>query len=695
MPKRDLLIELGVEEMPAPLINPAAEQLKGKLVQWFSEKRIPYDKAVWYGTPRRLAVLVHGVSEQQEALDEQFRGPAKRIAVDEHGAWTKAALGFARGKGVEADALFFQEYKGEDYVFARKRQEGQATADLLAHDLERLLTSLSFPTMMRWGSYSLRFIRPIRWLVTLYGREVIPIRLAGVRAGNVTHGHRFLGEKTELHDAADYVETLRRQYVLADPEERKSNIRKQLHQLADANRWNVPVDEALLDEVTHLVEYPTAVSGSFDPSYLEVPEDVLITSMREHQRYFPVKSKADQLLPHFITVRNGDDTSLENVVKGNEKVLRARLADALFFYKEDQRHSLSFFNEKLEHVVFHDQLGTMGDKVRRIRAIAVELAKALRYAPAEITKVERTAQWCKFDLGTLMVDEFPELEGRMGEIYARIAGEEPEVAEGIFEHYLPRYPGDDLPSTPTGIVVGMADKIDTIAAFFGIGIVPTGSEDPYALRRQATGITQVILKLNIPLTLDRLIQTSLDELERKGGLRRPREDVFEELSSFFQFRLKHLLQNQGIRYDVIDAVLGSGASSPQLAVAKSEWLMQRLHSASLKQAVEAFTRVDNLATKAEGRELKPNEALFEEEAERQLATAYSRALKAYDEAERHDDVRGMYEAIASLEPNIDTYFDEVMVMVEDLKIRHNRLALLHAVSTLVRRFAHFNEIVIE
>lgn len=695
MPKRDLLIEIGVEEMPAPLVAPTAEQLKEKLVQWLSEKRIPYDKAAWYGTPRRSAVLVHGVSEQQEALDEQFRGPARRIAVDEQGDWTKAALGFARGKGVATDALFFQEYKGEAYVYARKRQEGQATVDLLAQDLERLLTSLSFPTTMRWGSYSLRFIRPIRWLVTLYGSEVIPIHLTGVRAGNMTRGHRFLGAETELQNATEYAEILRRQYVLADPEERKSRIRDQLRQLAHANGWNVPVDDALLDEVTYLVEYPTAVSGSFDPAYLEVPEDVLITSMREHQRYFPVKSEAGELLPHFITVRNGDDTSLETVVKGNEKVLRARLADALFFYKEDQKHSLSFFNEKLEHVVFHEQLGTIADKVRRIRAIAVELAEKLGYVQAVKTRVERTAQWCKFDLETLMVDEFPELQGRMGETYARIAGEEPEVAEGIFEHYLPRYPGDDLPSTQTGIAVGLADKIDTIAAFFGIGIVPTGSEDPYGLRRQATGITQVIWKLNIPLTLDQLIQIALDELERNNYLRRPRKDVVKELGSFFQLRLKHLLQNQGIRYDVIESILQSGASSPQLAVAKSEWLMRRLHSASFKRTVEAFTRVENLAAKAEKGTLQINEALLQETAERQLATAYFQALRAYDEAEQNDGVRDMYEAIASLEPYIDAYFDEVMVMVEDLEIRHNRLTLLRAVSKLVRRFAHFNEIVIE
>lgn len=693
MSKRDLLVEVGTEEIPAQFVAPAAEQLKEKLSNWLDEQRIGYETALSYGTPRRFTAVIYGVDEQQEDLNEELRGPAKRIAFNEAGEWTKAASGFARGQGVSTGELFFREYKGEEYVFARKKQVGRTTADLLQKGLEQILTSLSFPKSMRWGSNELRFVRPIRWLVTLYGSEVIPVQIAGVQSGNVTHGHRFLGAETELEHAADYEETLRRQYVIVDPEERKSRIREQLQQLADANGWDIPVESDLLEEVTYLVEYPTAVSGSFDPAFLEIPDDVLITSMREHQRYFPVKSRQGELLPHFVTVRNGNDTSLETVAKGNEKVLRARLTDARFFYKEDQKRPLTYFNEKLKHVVFHEELGTIADKVHRIRAVADKLADILDCEQETKSRIDRTAELCKFDLETQMVYEFPELQGKMGEEYAVIAGEQPDVAKGIFEHYLPRFADDRLPSTRTGIIVGLADKIDTIAAFFGIGIIPTGSQDPYALRRQAAGISQVILELNVPVSLDTLFKAALDQLEITGKLKRTRTEVEEELEQFFQLRLKHILQNKNVRYDVIDAVIKSGAYNLQRVVSKAERLMAEVEQPSFKHTVEAFTRVENLAAKADGAQLEINENLNREQAEQQLTTAYRQAAQRYNEAEESGQVDVMYEAIASLEEAIHTYFDDVMVMVDDPQIRNNRLALLQAVSGLIRHFAHFNEIV--
>lgn len=693
MAKRDLLIEVGTEEMPAQSVAPAAEQLQKKLTAWLNEQRIRFDKAVWYGTPRRLTVVVYGVAEQQETLSEHLRGPAKRIAVDEKGEWTKAALGFARGQGVATEDLFFQEHKGEAYVFARKEQKGQATCRLLERELENLITSLTFSKTMRWGAHALRYVRPIRWLVTLFGAEVIPVNIAGVQSGNITHGHRFLGAELVLDHAADYVETLRRGFVIVDPKERKRRVREQLEHLAQENGWDIPVEPGLLEEVTYLVEYPTIVSGSFDPSFLEVPENVLVTSMREHQRYFPVKSREGKLLPYFVTVRNGDDTSLDKVAKGNEKVLRARLADARFFYQEDQKRPLSFFNEKLEHVVFQEELGTIADKVRRIKVVSAKLADWLGYDQQTRREVARTAELCKFDLETQMVNEFPELQGHMGAEYARIAGESTDVAKGIFEHYLPRSAGDDLPSTKAGIVVGLADKIDTITACFGIGIVPTGSQDPYALRRQAAGITQVILALDVPLSLDKLACVALDELEAHNKLTRPRNDVEQELSHFFQLRIKHILQNNHVRYDVMDAVLKSGVSQPQQVVAKAELLMKRIEQPSFKRTVEAFTRVENLAVKANADDASLDEALHREDAEKQLTAVYRQALKRFDKAEQNGQVDAMYAAIAAMEDAIHAYFDEVMVMVDDDKIRRNRLALLQSVSRLTRRFAHFNEIV--
>ena len=392
-------------------------------------------------------------------------------------------------------------------------------------------------------------------------------------------------------------------------------------------------------------------------------------------------------------MRNGDDTSLDKVAKGNEKVLRARLADARFFYQEDQKRPLSFFNEKLEHVVFQEELGTIADKVRRIKVVSAKLADWLGYDQQTRREVARTAELCKFDLETQMVNEFPELQGHMGAEYARIAGESTDVAKGIFEHYLPRSAGDDLPSTKAGIVVGLADKIDTITACFGIGIVPTGSQDPYALRRQAAGITQVILALDVPLSLDKLACVALDELEAHNKLTRPRNDVEQELSHFFQLRIKHILQNNHVRYDVMDAVLKSGVSQPQQVVAKAELLMKRIEQPSFKRTVEAFTRVENLAVKANASDASLDEALHREDAEKQLTAVYRQALKRFDKAEQNGQVDAMYAAIAAMEDAIHAYFDEVMVMVDDDKIRRNRLALLQSVSRLTRRFAHFNEIV--
>lgn len=691
MSKRDLLVEVGTEEIPAQLVAPAAKQLMEKVIDWLQEHRIDFDNAAWFGTPRRFSTVIYGVAEQQKTLNQLARGPAKRIAVSEAGEWTKAAIGFARGQGVTTDELFFQQYKGEDYVYAQKQQDGAETVALLQQELKTILTSLTFPRSMRWGSHDFRFVRPIHWLVTLYGAEVIPVELTGIQSNNMTRGHRFLGGEAEVEHAADYEETLRRQYVVVNPEARQQQIQEQLQQLADKNGWVIPVDPDLLDEVTYLVEYPTAVTGSFDHEFLDIPEDVLMTSMREHQRYFPVKSADGQLLPHFVTIRNGDETSIENVAKGNEKVLRARLADARFFFHEDQKRPLSFFNDKLTHVVFHEQLGTIADKVERIRSIANELASELAYDEQMRQMIDRTAYLCKFDLETLMVNEFPELQGRMGERYARIAGEDPLVADGIFEHYLPRAAGDRLPNTKTGLIVGLADKIDTVAACFGIGIVPTGSTDPYALRRQASGIVQVILECDVPLLLDRLVSIALHELDKSGKLLRPKSDVQKELEQFFEQRLKYVLQNNDVRHDVVDAVLQSGLSHLQLTVAKAKLLMKKIDQPAFKRTLEAFNRVENLAVKA----VEPyafSETLTQETAEKHLFATYHKALKQYDEAEQNKDAVSMYEALAAMETAIHGYFSDVMVMVDDVALRNNRLALLKNISDLIRRFAHFNVI---
>ncbi len=480
---RTILLEIGTEEMPARFVAEAAEQLKDKVSKWLTAQRIPYGEVMTFETPRRFTVLIKDVQEQQEDSNEELRGPARKIAVDEEGNWSKAALGFARGKSLSPDDLYLQEVGGVEYVFARKHEAGRPTVELLP-ELGNIITGLTFPKNMKWGSYELKFVRPIRWIVALYGTDIIPLEITGVKAGKETQGHRFLGQQTTIERPEDYARKLAEQYVLVEPEERKQRILSQIKELETARGWTVPLDEDLLDEVVHLVEYPTALFGSFEEEYLQIPRQVLVTSMREHQRYFPVENEQGELLPHFVTVRNGDDRDIEIVARGNEKVLRARLSDARFFYEEDQKMKIEEALQRLETVVFHEELGTIGDKIHRVQDTAMQIAQKIGTNAEDRKKLQRAAEISKFDLVSLMVYEFPELQGIMGERYARLLGEDEEVAKAIFEHYLPRFAGDILPETIAGALLSIADKLDTITGCFAIGIIPTGSQDPYALRRQ-------------------------------------------------------------------------------------------------------------------------------------------------------------------------------------------------------------------
>ncbi|WP_252361836.1 glycine--tRNA ligase subunit beta, partial [Paenibacillus terrae] len=498
---KDLLFEIGLEEVPARFIPAAIQQLKERMTAWLDSSRIAHGDVEAYATPRRLAVLVKEVAEKQEDINEEVKGPSRKIALDEAGNWSKAALGFARSQGVDPEQFTFKELGGVEYIYATKSSIGVPTAEVLSEGLLHILHAMTFPKFMRWASYDFKFVRPIRWLIALFGKDIVNLEIAGVRSGNVSRGHRFLGQDTVVESPADYVEALRKQHVIVDIAERQSIIVKQIEALAAEKDWTIAVKDDLLEEVLYLVETPTVLFGGFDPSFLNIPKDVLITSMREHQRYFPVLDHAGELLPYFVTVRNGGSQSLDVIAKGNEKVLRARLSDAKFFYEEDQRLEIKDALSKLESIVFHEELGSVGDKVRRIRRIADALAEKLRVSPDTLESVSRAADICKFDLVTQMVYEFPELQGVMGEDYARKAGEKEEVARAVFEHYQPRFAGETVPSTNAGAIVSIADKIDTITGCFSIGIIPTGSQDPYALRRQAAGIVQILLDRNLSATL--------------------------------------------------------------------------------------------------------------------------------------------------------------------------------------------------
>jgi glycyl-tRNA synthetase beta chain len=688
---RDLLFEIGLEEVPARFIPAAIAQLKERMAQWLDSSRIAHGAVEGYATPRRLAVLVRAVAEKQEDVQEEVKGPSRKIAQDEQGNWSKAALGFARSQGVDPEQFTFKELGGVEYIYATKSSVGVPTTEVLAEGLTGILHAMTFPKFMRWASYDFKFVRPIRWLVAMYGTDVIGLEIAGVKAGNITRGHRFLGQDAEIAEPAAYVETLRGQSVIADIEERQRMILEQIEALASEKNWEIAVKDDLLEEVLFLVETPTVLYGTFDPSFLSIPQEVLITSMREHQRYFPVLDNKGELLPYFVTVRNGGKDSLDVIAKGNEKVLRARLSDAKFFYEEDQKLEIKDAVSKLESIVFHEELGTVGDKVRRVRRIADTLALKLS-APADtVESVSRAADICKFDLVTQMVYEFPELQGVMGEDYARKAGEKEEVAKAVFEHYQPRFAGDAAPATLAGAIVSIADKLDTITGCFSIGIIPTGSQDPYALRRQAAGIVQIVLERELSVGLSELFGIALDIHQNYGSMKRSAEEVRKDLHEFFGLRVKKLL-SETLRYDVVDAVLSAGYDDVASVVARGSALMDAVQTGdAFKNTVESFNRVGNLAAKAVHASVNPE--VFAESEEKNLYVAWQDVHQSYHDALSRRQAAEALAFAGQLTGAVTSFFDSVMVMAEDEGVRNNRLALLAAIHGDLKQFADFSKLV--
>lgn len=687
---RDLLLEIGLEEMPARFISDSISQLAAKLQNWLDGHHIGYEGIQIYSTPRRLAVLASNVDERQDDSEEEAKGPAKKIALTESGEWSKAALGFCRGQGMSVDDLFFKEINGVEYVHVKKFIKGQNTFDLLS-ELQGIVTSLTFPKNMRWADLEMRYVRPIKWMVTMFGSEVVPFEIAGVTTGSVTRGHRFLGQEVQLANPAEYEEMLLGQYVVADAIKRKNAISAQLERLAEENGWVIPVDEELLEEVTNLVEYPTALFGKFEEDFLEIPEQVLITSMKEHQRYFPVKSTSGELLPHFVTVRNGDHRHLEKVARGNEKVLRARLADAAFFYKEDKKLEIDTALEKLKSIVYHEEIGTIAQKSARVRTLVNLIADRIDLDPEIKKAADRAAQISKFDLVSHMVYEFPELQGFMGERYARQKGENAEVAAAINEHYMPRNADDSVPPSAAGATVAIADKMDSIASFFSLGIIPSGSQDPYALRRQASGIVQILLEKQWGMTLENLIGLSLNLISEAGISKRPDEEIYQDLIQFFKLRVKHLLQERGIRYDMIDAVLGGELGTVSGLIEKADALQAASAAEGFKESIESLSRVLNIASKKDVLgDIDPE--LFENEYEKHLHAKY---LELGMKAEMGIGATDYYRLLADMKPEINAYFDNTMVMSEIPEIRENRLNQMAAMAVLIMKLAKVNDIVVK
>lgn len=685
--KNYLLFEIGVEELPARYVNSAMEQLKLNIVKSFDENRITYDSVNVYSTPRRLTVVVDNICERQEDLEEEVKGPAKKIAVDADGNFTKPLLGFMKSKGIKEEDLYFKQVGKEEYAFGKIKQEGKLTSEVLKTVLPEAIKSMTFPKAMRWGGKNMRFIRPIRWMVCILNDSVLDIELEGIVSGNVTKGHRFLGESEfEVNTLDEYLAKLKENFVILNQDERKSIIKEQCEEVAKSLGGEIELDEELLEEVTHLVEYPTAFYGEFDEDYAKLPKEVVITPMKQHQRYFPVL-KDGKLLPNFIAVRNGDSHRIDNVKSGNEKVLEARLADALFFYKEDTKKSLESYIEKLKTVVFQAKLGTVYDKTLRIEKLANDIIDKLNESGVKEDTL-RAAKLCKADLVTGMVFEFTELQGVMGREYAKVSGENENVAEAIFEHYLPRFAGDILPKTKEGIVLSIADKLDSIAGFFAIGIQPTGSQDPYALRRQALGIINILMDNNLDISLKELVDLTLDNY---SFIEFNKAEVLNQIMDFFKDRIKNLFRDLGIRYDVIDAILSSNIDDIADMYARANALNSWIDKDELVEMLTAFNRVATLAQKAETDKVDIN--LMREEAEFNLYQQFQEIRSNVEHLLADKEYTKALDAFASLRPAIDNMFDSVMIMDKDEAIKNNRLAILKQIYDIMLNICDLSKIV--
>jgi glycyl-tRNA synthetase beta chain len=687
------LLEIGTEEIPAKFMPGTLNQLRENAEKKLEECRLKYEKIRVMGTPRRLTLIIEGLAEKEEDLKEEVRGPAKKAAIDPEGKFTKAAEGFARSQGVPVESLIIKETGNGEYLFALREVKGKPTVQVLPEIVPQLITSLSFPKPMRWGDKEMRFARPIRWLVSLLDDQVVPFEIEGLQAGRVTKGHRFLGQpEFAVTNPNTYVEQLKENFVLVDQDVRRAECWRQIQELAQTVEGVVTEDEELLEEVTYLLEWPTALIGSFEESYLAIPEEVVITPMREHQRYFPVRDKEGKLLNRFITVRNGNAEYLDIVRAGNEKVLKARLADARFFWEEDQKIKLEEYLPRLEKIVFQESLGTVAQKITRIKKNVEKLAQVLQLGDNIQANALRAAELAKADLVTNMVYEFPELQGIMGRYYALLSGELPQVAQAILEHYQPRFAGDAIPASAEGALVSIADKMDTIAGCFAIGIEPTGSQDPYALRRQAMGICLILLGHKYEAALDQLIAAALANYKNVLPVEKLGEATQKKIKEFFQPRIKNILTDEGHRYDVIDAVLGIDYNYVTVTAARAQALTEMKGNAEFQALLTSFTRAYNLAKKVDRAEITPE--YLTEDAEKALYGALKEGESKVKVLAEEKNYVEIIKELSRLAQPINRFFTELMVMAEDEKVRENRLGLLLRIVELTRTVGDLSKIVI-
>lgn len=693
MAKHTFLVEIGLEEMPAHVVTPSINQFADRVKKYLTDSRISFDHITKFSTPRRLSLLIDGLADKQPDINKTVKGPAKKIAQDADGNWTKAAIGFTRGQGLTVDDIEFKDVKGTQYVFVDKHIAGKPVVDVLKQ-LPDVITKMNFPTEMRWSTYPLEFIRPIRWLVALLDDQVVPFHIQDVKTGRTTRGHRFLGHDVELKQASDYEQVLHDDYVIVDAKKRKQLIVDQIHKIATDNKWHVDRDDNLLEEVNNLVEWPTAFAGDFDPKYLELPEVVLITSMRDNQRFFCVRGDDKKLLPHFISVRNGDKKYLDNVIKGNERVLVPRLEDAKFFYQEDQKVTIDQYVERLKRVSFHDKIGSMAEKLARVTVLAQLIGKQVGLTDDQLTDLKRASQIYKFDLTTQMVGEFAELQGYMGEIYARMQGEDDAVATAIREQYMPISAEGALPQSVVGTVLSIADKLDSIMSFFAVDMIPSGSNDPYALRRQAYGIVRIIAERgwSVPL-MDMSAQYSA-ALKSAGIDNKLDFSKHEkEVRNFFLDRLRQLFHGKKLRHDIVDAVTDTRQNDIDAVIKAAQALDERKDNDDFKGAIEALTRVCRLAKK--GKLAKDDwhvdPAKFEADSEQELLDDTKKLQDVFPKQTLEEHLDGLL----ALEPAITKYFDDNMIMAKDDAVRHNRLAQLSIIADMTREFGNLDKLIVK
>ena len=664
---KDLLFEIGAEEIPAGFMPNILGQLKQLAETKLNDAHLPFESIATYGTPRRLALIVKGLADTSAEISERHKGPSASIAYDADGNATKAAIGFARGKGLDVADLVVED----GYIYAETKTAGVPAKDIVTDMLPQLITGLNFPKSMHWGNLDAKFVRPVRWLVALLDEEVIPVEFATVKSGNVTRGHRFLGaDEITIKNAASYVETLKENFVMVDQDARRELISKQLHDIAASKNASIVWDDDLLEEINYLVEWPTALCGGFEESYLALPDAAIITPMKDHQRYFPLVDQEGKLLPMFLTVRNGSDHSIEVVQAGNERVLRARLDDAKFFFNEDRKKPLIDRQDGLTKIVFQEGLGNLADKTERLLKLGRVFGEECGLHEDAAVVLERATELAKTDLTTGMVTEFTELQGVMGKEYALLDGESPEVAEAIFEQYLPRFAGDVLPQTEAGKVLSIIDKVDNIVATFSRGLIPTGSQDPYALRRQTIGILNILLGSEWNISLRPIFKASMELLNVPAE---KQDELLGQVEEFFTLRLKNIFLDREVPHHVIDLLL----SNNELSVADAEGLVNALLANRIDENVElvqAYTRMYNLVKDVEYTGV--NSDLLKEDAEKALFEAASKVSEASLAAWEANDYAAVVAVPATLVPAINKFFEDVMVKDKDEAIKANRLQLV-------------------